>query len=204
MNKKQYFQQSFSKLWLYFVIAIFFASWGSLFGGDRCKPALRFHTMEEIHDFILGILLFLIPITFIFIILSFFIKLGAKKFFAISLFLSLAGFLIFGFTNEVSPSCPDYRRVADIKQLMIAETMYFEKYQRYAPYEELQNSGIMPVLPQDPQSGEYYPLILSEDRQSFEIKAKLDDGTVQADKDGYCVIKEGMFKLNKQCYPNKK
>lgn len=148
--------------------------------GSRCNPWPWSDLMKDIHDFTFSIFLyFIFPLILLLFILSFFINIE-KKFLKWTLFLAILGLFISSPLNYTG-KCPDDVRKAILMEFRIGELMFFEEHQRYATHEELKSSNRY----KDPETGKLFILILTEDKQNFEIRAKLDKGGwFVCDKDG--------------------
>lgn len=141
---------------------------------SRCGPRVWFDIAQSIHEIGTIILLcFALPFTILLIILSFFLKIE-RKFLSYTLILAIVGFIV-TIPLHHAGTCPDKITMADLKQIQLAEKMYFEDHQQYAGYDELAPQ-YMAATPRDPKTDEHYPLLLTESKQNFEVKAKLDRG----------------------------
>ncbi len=149
-----------------------------------------FDNSGKIPDWLLGpilvcltflpiILAFVIPsITILLLILSIFLHFK-RKFLWITLILSLSIGIPFVFfsLNRVPAASPDAMTKADLQQISAAEEAYFADRQQYGTFDDLVSHRMLwESVFKYPETGKPYSLILSEDKQNFELRAELEKG----------------------------
>lgn len=168
-------KENLPKFLYWLTITIVIISFFSLFVVWRIDLPIQFHWLKDFHK-IGGELLGVISlITIVLLILSRFIKME-RRFLWITLFLSFFISFFLVSLGEVPTPSLDAQRKIHLTQLRTAENLYFDKHQRYANYSELEQEGDLVPIPKDPATGEPYIFFLTEDKQDFEIRAKLNKG----------------------------
>lgn len=167
------FLEKLPKYLLWFTFILIIISFATLFIPSKffCKAPEWFGILEDFH--VLGqwiLLMIVLPLAILLLILSTFLRFKTKGLLAITIILTVGGILLL-WVGKVG-HCPDKDRKAILTEFRAEELMFFEEHQQYAGYEELSYGNRY----KDPETGELFILILTENKQNFEIRAKLDRG----------------------------
>jgi len=172
------FIKNLPKYLFWFTIIVFIVFVGTIFIPSEtfCKMPQWFGIFRDFSMPGQLILLVILAIAIVLLILSIFSHSRNKSLLLITIILGVMG-IFFLWGSRVPYRCPDDQRIADLRQLRTAENIFFRENQQYADYDQLIEKKIFSVSPSvDPETGERYLLVLSSDKQNFEIKAKLDKG----------------------------
>lgn len=83
--------------------------------------------------------------------------------------------------NSARQKARDSRRIADVKQIQLANEMYFDSNGKYAPnIAALVTAGYLPAEPKDPQTGNAYIYGTASGQSDYVVGAQLEDSSNQA------------------------